>query len=204
MADLNGNRGGRQDGSVHWTQFVGALGFVLVLVVVAYFGNRVERMEDRLRDAAPTFELLGDISTTAIDQTRAQTVYVPAYSHIYSKGGEPFLLETMLSIRNTDPENGINVARVDYYDTEGKLVEGFVKESRTLGPLETAEYLVPKRDVRGGSGANFIVRWDAGKPVYEPVIEAVMIGIAPGYQISFISPGRPLSHRIADPATSPE
>jgi hypothetical protein len=31
-------------------------------------------------------------------------------------------------------------------------------------------------DVRGGTGANFLVGWAASRPIAEPVIEAVMIG----------------------------
>ena len=64
-----------------------------------------------------------------------------------------------------------------------------------LGPLETRAFLVEKRDTRGGSGANFIVVWDAEELVYEPLIEAIMVGFSDSNSISFTSPGRALVKR---------
>ena len=74
-------------------------------------------------------------------------------------------------------------------------MDDFLDGSLTLGPLETTAFLVEKRDYRGGSGANFIVTWDAAAPVYEPIIESVMVGVTRDYQISFTSRGRPLRRR---------
>jgi hypothetical protein len=39
---------------------------------------------------------------------------------------------------------------------------------------------------QGGTGANFIVVWGAEEPVYEPVVEAVMISAAgtPGFVVA--------------------
>ena len=137
-------------------------GFVVLLTVIIYLTSLLETVEDRLRYAAPT---ASPEQTIGIDIAKSQTVYVPVYSHIYSRGGDPFLLEVTLSLRNSDPERSINVNSVKYYDT------------------------------KGGSGANFIVAWKADQPVYEPIIEAVMIGHDKGHSISFKSIGRPLSER---------
>ena len=82
-----------------------------------------------------------------------------------------------------------------YFDTKGQLVKNYTDEVREIGPLETVEFLVKKQDTRGGSGANFIVTWDADEPVYEPIIEAVMVGLTKEYSISFITPARPLARR---------
>ncbi|MCP4148740.1 MAG: DUF3124 domain-containing protein [bacterium] len=42
-----------------------------------------------------------------------QTIYVPAYSHIYSGSAErPFLLTVIISIRNTDPKHRIELTVV--------------------------------------------------------------------------------------------
>lgn len=122
-----------------------------------------------------------------------QTVYVPAYSHIYAGNREmPILLTITVSIRNIDLENSLTVTSVDYYETQGKLLERFVAAPVVLGPLQSMRFVIPERDKAGGSGANFIVRWEAGTPVNAPIIEAVMIGAERQQGISFTSRGRAL------------
>lgn len=106
-----------------------------------------------------------------------QTVYVPAYSHIYSGNTEsPNLLAVTLSIRNTDPNHSIEILSVEYYATEGKLLKRYATSPITLGALGTIRYTVPHKDKSGGSGANFIVQWKAGRPVNIPIVETIMIG----------------------------
>lgn len=105
------------------------------------------------------------------------TVYVPAYSHIYSGNKEtPFLLAVTLSIRNTDPNHPIKILTVDYYETQGKLLKRYVSSPFTLNALGTARYIIPQSDKAGGSGANFIVEWEALQPINSPLIETIMIG----------------------------
>jgi hypothetical protein len=87
-------------------------------------------------------------------------------------------------------------AEVHYFNTRGQLVKNYLDGVLELGPLETVEFLVEAQDKQGGSGANFIVTWDAGEPVYEPIIEAIMIGLSKEYSISFITSARALASRI--------
>lgn len=124
---------------------------------------------------------------------RGQTVYVPAYSHIYGGDREqPVYLTVTLSIRNTDPENSIIVGRVGYYSPEGQLIQNYLKAPLILGPLASTRYVVPESDKTGGSGASFLVQWSADKNVTEPLIESVMIGIKMQQGISFTSRGQVL------------
>ncbi len=120
-----------------------------------------------------------------------QQLYVPVYSHIYIGDKErPFNLAVTLSIRNTDPASGLRLTAVDYYDTEGRLVRSYLEGPRELGPLASIRYVVAEKDVEGGSGANFLVRWEAAKPINAPVVESVMIGAQSGQGISFTSQAR--------------
>lgn len=120
-----------------------------------------------------------------------QLLYVPVYSHIYTGDKErPFNLAVTLSIRNTDTKGTLRLTAVDYYDTEGKLVRSYLDAPRELGPLASIRYVVAERDVKGGSGANFIVRWESAAPVNAPVVESVMIGAQSGQGISFTSQAR--------------
>ncbi|MBD2577636.1 DUF3124 domain-containing protein [Oscillatoria sp. FACHB-1406] len=125
---------------------------------------------------------------------RGQTVYVPIYSHIYyyNRQEHTLNLSATLSIRNTDLTNSIIITAVRYYDTNGQLLEQFIKNPVELKPLASTDVFIGENDVTGGLGANFIVEWAAEKQVYEPVIEAVMISTASAQGISFVSPGRVL------------
>jgi hypothetical protein len=126
-----------------------------------------------------------------IELSIGQRMYVPAYSHIYSGNKErPFLLTVTLSIRNIDPMHQIKITLVDYYETQGKLLKKYIDKPITVSPLESLRYVIPERDISGGSGANFIVEWHSDKPVNRPIIESIMIGTQSSQGISFTSRGR--------------
>ena len=120
---------------------------------------------------------------------RGQTVYVPAYSHVYHERGDAHLLTVTLSARNTDPEHDLVLTRVTYHDTDGAEVRSFLKRPLRLGPLVSKDFLVEREDTSGGSGANFLVEWVAAEPVSEPAFEAVMIDTRGGQGIAFVRSG---------------
>ena len=127
----------------------------------------------------------------AVGLSTGQTIYVPAYSHIYGGSLErPFLLTVTLSIRNIDPSHGITVTAVEYYETQGKLLKTYLDKPVALKKLESVRYIIPEKDKAGGSGANFIVKWKADRPVNPPIVESVMIGTKSQQGISFTSRGR--------------
>jgi len=171
------------------------LSFIFLLLLLLFVGNSFETLENQLGYQSPTAGQGKAKGAYGIEIVDGQTVYVPVYSHIYADGGKPHLLEATLSIRNLDPNHAISIKSVSYFDTKGSLIKEYLDGELALGPLETTALLVEKRDVRGGSGANFIVVWDAEEPVYEPLIEAIMVGFSAGNSISFVSPGRALIKR---------
>jgi hypothetical protein len=120
-----------------------------------------------------------------------EIVYVSIYSNVYSGPREKaFELAAMLSIRNTDPKYPITILKVDYYDNHGTMIEGYIKEKLELGPLESTYVYIKEYDKRGGPGANFIVKWKSVNKVNQPIIEAIMLGLASGQGLSFICPGK--------------
>ena len=122
-----------------------------------------------------------------------QTVYVPVYSHIFAEDryrDRPFLLTATLSVRNTDPERPFTLKSVDYYDSEGGLLQRYLEAPVTLAPLASTHYIVPESEAKGGAGAKFLIEWQAPAAVSEPIIEAVMIGTKLQQGISFSSTGR--------------
>ncbi len=91
-------------------------------------------------------------STAAEQLPGKQTVYVPAYSHIYHGNKEtPLLLSVTLSIRNIDPHTAITITKVDYHETDGPLIKAYLEKPLTLGPLGSKKYIVPQRDNTGGT-----------------------------------------------------
>lgn len=121
------------------------------------------------------------------------TVYAPAHSAIRFGGGRSRVdLAATLGLHNTSRDHALIVERVDYYDTEGKLVQAFLPKPGLLGPLATLEAFVPADDMRGGTGANFLVEWSAAAPIPAPAVETVMIGAVGTTSYSFVSPGRPV------------
>lgn len=120
-----------------------------------------------------------------------QTIYVPAYSHIYIGNREqPFFLTVTLSIRNIDPKHQIKITVVDYYETQGKLLKKYLEKPVILNPLESLRYIIPESDKAGGSGANFIVEWKSDKLANPPIVESIMISTKSRQGVSFTSRGR--------------
>lgn len=131
---------------------------------------------------------------TAVHSSKGQTVYVPAYSHIYHGNREAaLLLAVTVSIRNISPQRTLTVTAVDYYDTKGAVVRKFLNKPLLLGPLGSERFVVPENDTAGGSGANFIVKWHSSEPISAPIIESIMIGTQNQLGVSFTSRGEPIS-----------
>jgi hypothetical protein len=127
---------------------------------------------------------------------KGQLVYVPVYSHVYHGDYErKILLTGILSIRNTDPTHAITIVKADYYDSDGKLIKSYLPQPLTLKPMASTRFIVKESDTKGGSGANFLVEWQAETEVNEPIIEGVMIGAAAQQGISFTSRGKAIKKR---------
>jgi len=135
-------------------------------------------------------------SDDGVQLSAGQTVYVAVYSHIYSGNREqPLYLAATLSMRNTSFEHPISILRVDYYDSAGKLLKKYLKEPLELGPMGSVRYIIREADIKGGSGANFIVKWESKQKLTPPLIESVMIGTKSQQGISFTSRGQVVEER---------
>lgn len=132
------------------------------------------------------------------DRSIGQLVYVPVYSHIYQRNRtKTFNLTTTLSIRNADPFRPLTLTRVAYYDSKGNIIQEYIDSGEQIEPLASTSYVIEEEDLRGGVGANFLVRWQSDEPVFPPVIEAVNISTSQQQGISFLSVGRVLQERSA-------
>lgn len=118
--------------------------------------------------------------------------YVPAYSSVaMSQGKLRVDFSVTLSVHNASETQPLVIRRIAYFDTAGKQVESYLKAPVAVKPLATVSVFVPTDDVRGGTGANFIVEWAATGAIAEPVVEALMVGGIANAHYAFISQGRP-------------
>jgi len=119
--------------------------------------------------------------------------YVPVYSSVaMSQGKLRADFSVTLSVHNASETKPLVLKRVAYFDTAGRLVENYLKAPVALKPFATVEVAIATTDVRGGTGANFIVDWAATGEIAEPAVEALMVGsVGPGHY-AFISQGRPV------------
>jgi hypothetical protein len=131
-----------------------------------------------------------------------QSLYLPIYSHLYhgdinTRTGKPSetLVSAHVSIRNTDPRAPLKVTSARYYNTEGTLLREFLPQPQTVPPLGTYELYVPRSDASGGSGANFIIEWNAERPINAPLVEALHADIREARTLLFITTARPIQTR---------
>ena len=146
--------------------------------------------------AAPDADDVQPLTPQDIEITDGQTLYVPAYSHVYFMSVErPYQLAITLSVRNTDPNHAIRLTDVGYFDSSGQLVEQYATDPLEIGPMASAEFFVGQSDARGGAGANFLVTWESAQEVYEPLVEAAMVGTSGTQGISLLTHGRVYQER---------
>lgn len=121
------------------------------------------------------------------------TLYVPVYSSVsMSQGKARADFSVTLSVHNASETRPLVLRRIAYFDTTSKLVESYLKTPVALKPFSTVEVFVPTTDIRGGTGANFVVDWAATGEIAEPVIEALMVGSLGAGHYAFTTQGRSL------------
>ncbi|MFH5804142.1 DUF3124 domain-containing protein [Alienimonas sp. DA493] len=187
----------------------------LFMAGAIYLDHRLASVEEGLEYSDPTEESADVAAGSAAGESpavvpvhpaRGQTVYVPAYSHVYHEKGDAHLLTVTLSARNTDPDRDLVVTHVAYHGTDGREIRSFLKQPIRLGPLASSDFLITREDTSGGSGANFLVKWVSAEPVSEPAFEAVMIDTRGGQGIAFVRPGivvRETVRGVTVPPTGP-
>ena len=120
----------------------------------------------------------------------AEKVYVPVYSDIYHFSGERRQnLTATLSVRNTSLRDTMYVQKVDYFDSQGKILREYLEKDVVLLPMQSIEFVVEHRETEGGAGASFLVDWGSNSHELRPVIQAVMISTVNQQGISFVTQG---------------
>lgn len=150
------------------------------------------------------FFALFSASTVTVAQearplTKNQTLYLPIYSHMLygniGKSGKASYaqLSALVSIRNTDGKRPLRILSARYFDTQGKLLGERVATPVTLPPYGTLELFVELNDASGGSGANFIIKWEADQAINPPLVESLHANMDGGKAVIFMTQSVPVS-----------
>ena len=127
-----------------------------------------------------------------------QSLYLPIYSDLWHGDlgsrnlPDKTALSALVSIRNTDAVQPIRVLSARYHDTQGRLLRDFVPVVRAVPPLGTLELFIERSESAGGSGASFVIRWQADRPVSSPLVQAVHADLRNPRTVSFITVARPV------------
>lgn len=163
----------------------GLLWAALVLVAVPALAQPADSLKQNFAAS------LTAVPSQTADVTGA--IYVPVYSSVAMTPGKLNAdFSVTLSVHNTSQTKPLILKRIDYFDTSGALVQAYLPEPIALKPFATIEIFIAAKDVRGGTGANFVVDWAATGEIAEPVVEALMVGGIGSGHYAFISRGRPI------------
>lgn len=127
-----------------------------------------------------------------------ETVYVPAYSRVFSYPSRSDLLATTLAVHNVDPDTAITLTSVSYHGEDGTKLRSLLEAPQVLAPLQSATLLIPINDTSGGVAANFLLEWTSEQPALSPIAEALMTSGSGGPGPSFTSRGRVIERRAAE------
>lgn len=118
-----------------------------------------------------------------------KTVYIPVYSHVYTSEEKYEPMGITLSIRNTDIKNKLIIENIMYYNSKGDMIQKYIEKPHSLNEMGSIDFIIDLKDMRGGSGANFIVQWAGSKNLTTPIIQAVMINNSGNRAFSFLTNG---------------
>jgi hypothetical protein len=150
----------------------------------------MKRLFQVLLSTAMGLALLAGLAAAEVKLIKGQTLYVPCYTSLMS-GTHSFEVKPTIFIHNTDQINPINIVRIDFYNTSGKLVEKYLQQPQKLH-ANSATRINLKELLTGeeGSGAHFIIQWQAPNKVTEPLVQPWFVGAVGTRGYSYTSPIR--------------
>ena len=136
---------------------------------------------------------LTGLAAGEVKLVKGQTIYVPSYTSFMGGKAASYAFEAKPTIffHNTDQNNPINIVRIDFYNTNGKLVEKYLQQPLKLNP-NSATRINVKELIKGeeGSDAHFIIQWQADNRVVEPLVQTWFVGAVGTRGYSYTSQAR--------------
>jgi hypothetical protein len=134
--------------------------------------------------------MLTGLAAAGVKLVKGQTLYLPC-STSYVAGDYSFNIKATIFIHNTDPNNSINLVKIDFYNTSGQLVEKYLPQPLKLNPSAATSIHV-KNPLSGAEGmaSHFVIQWQAETKVVEPLLRGMLIGAAGTRGYSFTTQPR--------------
>lgn len=130
--------------------------------------------------------------------SKGQALFLPIYSNMLygnigrSGSANKVLLSALVSIRNTDPRRPLRLVSARYYETQGKFLREYVAAPVVLPPFGTHELFVELHDDSGGSGANFLIKWESDAAINPPQVEALHANMDSGKAVILTTQAVPI------------
>ena len=161
--------------------------FVFLLAFIFSSCNQDRKLHVHFDDPSTLFIEKSELPDMVIHKD----IYVAAYSNLYYESDvRKTYFTVILSLRNINFTDSIYFDKIEFYDSEGKLLREFIKDILVLRPMESIEYIIESPEKKGGAGANFVVSYSGRSNLKNPpYIEAIMLGNISNYGFSFSSPG---------------
>ncbi len=120
--------------------------------------------------------LVTGMAAGQVKLVKGQTLYLPIATS-YMTDDYSFNVNATIFIHNTDPDHAINIVKMDFYNTSGKLVEKYLQQPLKLNPSAGTRIRV-KHSLSGeeGAAAHFIIQWQAETKVVEPLVRGLLLG----------------------------
>jgi hypothetical protein len=120
--------------------------------------------------------MLAGWAAAEVKLVKGQTIYIPCPTS-YMAGTYSFFARATVFIHNADPTNAINITRIDFYNSSGKLMGKYLPQPLKLNPLAATRIPVKEAlEDEEGAAAHFIIQWQAENKVVEPLINGLFIG----------------------------
>ncbi len=135
--------------------------------------------------------LLSGLAAGEVKLLKGQTLYVPSQTSFFSRAEYFVPVNPTVFIHNADQNNPINLVRIDFYDTGGKLVKKFLDQPRKLNANAAMRINIKEllKDEEG-SGAHFIIQWQAENKVVDPLVQTWFAAALGTRGYAFTSPAR--------------
>ena len=165
------------------------LKFAIILLVCSTLFTSCSEKE-KVKKNKKEYSYFYPLKDNIPNMSKHETIYLPVYSHVYASEEKYEAMGVTISIRNTDFKENLLVESISYYNTEGDLIETYISKPHLLTPMASVDFVVDLNDMRGGSGANFIIKWAGKENLSTPIIQAVMVNNSGNRAFAFITNGQ--------------
>ena len=163
------------------TSVVGAVLALAMIISLALLTEELYELDEHVQSQlAIGGNLEGAVALPAEQARKGVAVYLPAVGSMRSSSGQELLLETRLSVRNTDPQASLQITTARAFDREGRELASLLTRPQEVGPMQALLLPLHSNADQASTArleiASFVLEWSADGAINRPLIEAILIG----------------------------